>query len=221
MTIALIPARGGSKGVPNKNLAEVGGTSLIVRTINAALNCRDISQVFVSTDSDRISAISKSAGAEIITRPADLASDTSSSEDALIHAISCISNFTELSPKFVFLQCTSPFIKSSDITSVLNGTNEYYNSSFSATEWHGFLWGQNGIGLNHDITKKRKRRQDLPIQLLETGAIYCMNTKCFIAEQTRFIAPVNPVSLSHYSPEIDTEEDLQICQLLSPFFDQS
>lgn len=219
MTIAIIPARGGSKGVPNKNLAEVGGSSLISRTINAALKCSEISRVFVSTDSDRISSMSKFAGAEIITRPADLASDTSSSEDALIHAISCIPNFEELSPKFVFLQCTSPFIKSSDITSVLNGINEYYNSSFSATEWHGFLWGQYGDGLNHDVTKKRKRRQDLPIQLLETGAIYCMNTKLFIAEKTRFIPPVNPVNLLHFSPEIDTEEDLKICQFLSPLFD--
>lgn len=220
MTIAIIPARGGSKGVPNKNLVEVGGSSLIVRTINAALNCRDVSQVFVSTDSDRISSISKSAGAKIIARPSDLASDTSSSEDALIHAISCIPNFTDLSPKFVFLQCTSPFIKPSDITSVLNGVNEYYNSSFSATEWHGFLWTQKGVGLNHDITEKRKRRQDLPIQLLETGAIYCMNSKIFTAEKSRFIAPVNPVNLLHSSPEIDTEEDLKICQLLSPLFDQ-
>lgn len=219
MTIAIIPARGGSKGVPNKNIIEVGGLSLISRTIHAALNCRDISQVFVSTDSDRISAISKSAGAEIITRPADLASDTSSSEDALLHAISCIRNFKELSPRFAFLQCTSPFIKPSDITSVLNGINEHYNSSFSATEWHGFLWTQNGDGVNHNITEKRKRRQDLPIQLLETGAIYCMDTKFFIAEKSRFIAPVKPVNLLHASPEIDTEEDLKICQLLSPLFD--
>ena len=220
MTIAIIPARGGSKGVPNKNIQEVGGVSLIARTIKAASNCNEISEVFVTTDSDEISLISKSVGAKIIFRPAHLASDTASSEAALIHAISSIPNFQTLSPKFIFMQCTSPFIKSSDISNVINGLDENHNSSFSATEWHGFLWNEYGDGINHDSNKKRKRRQDIPIQLLETGAIYCINTKLFMIQKSRFIAPVNPVNLAKVSPEIDTEEDLRICQLLAPLFEK-
>jgi CMP-N-acetylneuraminic acid synthetase len=220
MTIAIIPARGGSKGIPNKNIQEVGGLSLIARTINAALNCSDISDVYVSTDSNEISLISESVGAKIVFRPSDLASDTASSETALIHTISSIPNFQILSPKFIFMQCTSPFVKSSDISSVIHGLDENHNSSFSATEWHGFLWDEYGNGINHDFNKKRKRRQDLSIQLLETGAIYCMNTELFMSQKTRFIEPVNPINLKNsFSPEIDTEKDLEICRLLAPYFD--
>lgn len=218
MTIAIIPARGGSKGIPNKNLKNIGGVNLISRTINAAMNCSHISQVFVTTDCEQIASVSVSAGANLISRPSHLASDTASSEDALIHAISSISGFELISPKFVFLQCTSPFTKPSDISKVIEGVDGNHNSSFSAREWHGFLWNKSGEGINHNFREKRKRRQDLSTQLLETGAIYCIATEPFLMHKSRFISPINPVKLSHLSPEIDTEEDLKACQLLSPLF---
>ena len=85
--IALIPARGNSDGLPRKNLLALAGKPLIVHTIKHALAARNVSEVFVSTEDDEIAAVSKAAGAEVISRPLELASDTASSESALLHAL--------------------------------------------------------------------------------------------------------------------------------------
>jgi YrbI family 3-deoxy-D-manno-octulosonate 8-phosphate phosphatase len=87
MNIAIIPARGGSKGLPRKNVLPLCGKPLISWAIEAALNAASIDRVFVSTDDAEIAAISEQAGASVIWRPAELASDTASSESALIHGL--------------------------------------------------------------------------------------------------------------------------------------
>ena len=158
MCVAIIPARGGSKGIPSKNLQKVGSNPLIIRTILTALSCSRVSTVFVSTDSSQIATISESYGAKIIIRPKQLGSDYASSEDVLLHSLGCIAERNLLSNKFVFLQCTSPFLSSEDLEKVVDGVDEIYNSSFSAYPWHGFLWSEQGRGLNHDELKTRKRR---------------------------------------------------------------
>ena len=84
--VAVIPARGGSKGVPGKNVAPVGGVPLVARAVAAAL-AAGIADVRVSTDDARIAAAARAAGAGVIDRPADLAGDTASSEAALLHAL--------------------------------------------------------------------------------------------------------------------------------------
>ena len=85
--LALIPARGGSKGIPGKNLQEVGGVPLVGRSVQAALASTRVSRVLVSTDDDAIAAAAHSHGAEVVRRPEHLAGDTASSESALLHAL--------------------------------------------------------------------------------------------------------------------------------------
>lgn len=103
MILGLIPARGGSKGVPGKNIKMIYNKPLIVWTIEAALKSKRLDKIVVSTDSQEIADIARAAGAEILMRPAELATDTSSTQDVMVHAIENYPCDT-----LVLLQCTSP-----------------------------------------------------------------------------------------------------------------
>ena len=87
MILGLIPARGGSKGVPGKNRKMINGKPLIVWTIERALQSNKLDKVLVSTDSEEIAHIAEEAGAEVLMRPAELATDTASTQDVMVHAL--------------------------------------------------------------------------------------------------------------------------------------
>ena len=113
--IAIIPARGGSKGVPGKNLRRVGGRSLVERAVDACRAARLVHTIYVSTDDVEIAARAEAAGAKVIMRPVELASDTASSESALLHALHQLLMVGEEPEVLVFVQCTSPFIAPDDL----------------------------------------------------------------------------------------------------------
>ncbi|MGK7957339.1 MAG: acylneuraminate cytidylyltransferase family protein, partial [Crocosphaera sp.] len=106
--IAIIPARGGSKGVPRKNVRLLAGKPLIAHSIEDAQESSFVDQVYVSTDNPEIATISVEYGAKIIERPAELANDTASSESALIHGLQALEKQNINPDLLVFLQCTSP-----------------------------------------------------------------------------------------------------------------
>ena len=214
--LALIPARGGSKGIPGKNLQEVEGVSLVGRSVQAALASTRVSRVVVSTDDDAIAAAARSHGAEVVRRPEHLAGDTASSESALLHALEQLAMDGPLPPQLVFLQCTSPFTSGEQIDQVLAALDApAVNSSFAVAAWHGFLWRGDGRGINHDPQQPRQRRQDLEPAYLETGAIYAMDMAAFRDSGSRFCPPCQPVVLEHPGPEIDTPSDLALCRALA------
>ena len=214
--LALIPARGGSKGIPGKNLQEVEGVSLVGRSVQAALASNRVSRVVVSTDDDAIAAAARSHGAEVVRRPEHLSGDTASSESALLHALEQLSMDGPLPPQLVFLQCTSPFTSGEQIDQVLAALDApAVNSSFAVAAWHGFLWRGDGRGINHDPLLPRQRRQDLEPAYLETGAIYAMDMAAFRDSGSRFCPPWQPVVLEHPGPEIDTPSDLALCRALA------
>ena len=214
--LALIPARGGSKGIPGKNLQEVEGVSLVGRSVQAALASTRVSRVVVSTDDDAIAAAARSHGAEVVRRPEHLSGDTASSESALLHALEQLSMDGPLPPQLVFLQCTSPFTSGEQIDQVLAALDApAVNSSFAVAAWHGFLWRGDGRGINHDPQQPRQRRQDLEPAYLETGAIYAMDMAAFRDSGSRFCPPWQPVVLEHPGPEIDTPSDLALCRALA------
>uniref|UniRef100_UPI00249BA955 acylneuraminate cytidylyltransferase family protein n=1 Tax=Pseudomonas sp. PS02285 TaxID=2991441 RepID=UPI00249BA955 len=113
-TVAIIPARGGSKGVPRKNVLPVAGIPLVARAVRAAL-AAGIQHVYVSTDDSEIAAVARAAGGDVVERPAEIAGDTASSESAVIHAIDSIEGAGVPVKTVVFLQATSPFIPSEGI----------------------------------------------------------------------------------------------------------
>lgn len=222
--LALIPARGGSKGVPGKNLRPVGEVPLLARTVRAARAATSIGPVWVSSDDEAIGALAEREGAGWLRRPADLAGDTASSEAALQHALESLAERSPLPALFVFLQCTSPFTRAEHIDAVVGQLQASEAAmAFSVTPWHGFLWGRDsaghGVGVNHDPSRPRPRRQDLAPTFLETGAIYAIRTLAFLERGTRFVAPTLPVPIDAPAPEIDSAADLALCRQLAPLLD--
>ena len=215
-TVALIPARGGSKGIPLKNLQRVGGRSLVRRSIEACAASGEVDRIIVTTDHPDIAAESRVCGAEVIERPESISGDTASSESALIHALEVarVSDGT-----MVFMQCTSPFTTGEDITNgvqlIRSGDAQ---SVFAATLTWDFLWrvGDAGaVGVNHDAAH-RPRRQDLPTTFRETGAFYAMDIAGFLAAGHRFFGRVEPVEVNRLTAiDIDEPEDLELARALA------
>ena len=212
---AIIPARGNSKGIKDKNLQLIGQDTLISRTINIAKSSKYIQKVFVSTDSEKIAEISKSLKSEVIKRPSEISDDHSSSESALIHALNEM-KMNEYHPGLtVFLQCTSPFTTINDIDGAIEKLcSGYYDSVFTATSFHHFIWGKNNntaIGVNHDHKKNRIRRQELAEQWLETGSVYVFKTDQFLKQKNRFFGKIGVYQVNQINAlQIDTPEDMDL-----------
>ena len=190
-TLAIIPARGGSKSIPRKNVRPLAGKPLIAYTIEAAVQAQSVNRVVVSTDDSEIAEVSKKYGAEIVRRPDEISGDTASSESALLHSLEHLKQSENYEPDFVvFIQCTSPLILSEDIDGIFQTfLNEQADSAQTVVPFHGFIWEKdsegNAVGINHDKSK-RLRRQDIAPQYQETGAIYVMKTEGFLKAKNRF-----------------------------------
>jgi N-acylneuraminate cytidylyltransferase len=219
--LVLIPARGGSKGIPGKNLRCVGGVPLLARSVRAARAAASVGAIWISSDDPAIGDLGEREGGRWLQRPASLSGDQASSEAALLHALEQLAQHQPLPALFVFLQCTSPFTTGEQIDAVVQALQaSQANMAFSVVPWHGFLWQRDseghGIGVNHDDRQPRQRRQDLTPTYLETGAIYAIRTAAFLEHHTRFVTPTLPVPVEGLAPEIDTPDDLALCELLAP-----
>lgn len=214
--LAVIPARGGSKGVPAKNLAPVGGVPLVARTVRECRATRLVTDVVVSTDDAAIAAVAREAGAEVVLRPAAIAGDKSSSEAAVLHALDAHEALQGAAVDVVLLvQCTSPFIVREDIDGVVNAIVEKgADTALTVAPFHGFVWrdaddepaapvverasvegGTDTLvapaatsgGYGVNHDKSfRQMRQDRPQDLLETGAVYAMDASGFREAKHRF-----------------------------------
>ena len=218
-TAAIILARGGSKGLPGKNLTKLGGVSLVGRSVLAASKAAGVDTVWVSTDDAAIAAEAQAFGAEVIERPASLSGDTASSESGWLHAVSMIElQYPGLS-RLVFLQCTSPFTRGTDIDACLTAMAEKNaDCGLSVAQDHYFYWQRDedglGFGTNHAHLEQRKRRQDLPDSFRETGAIYCANAAPFKAHGQRFCGTVALCLIDRPALEIDSHSDLAEAEAL-------
>ena len=219
--VAVIPARGGSKGVPQKNLRRVGGVPLVARAIAAARASSLIDRVVVSTDDAEIAAVSREWGAHVLERPAELSGDTASSESALVHALNALEADGIEIGVLAFLQATSPFIDPDDLDAAVALVSAgSFDSVFSAIETYGFLWGVDAsgaaTGLNHDAAF-RPRRQDREPHFLETGAFYVMDAAGFRAAGHRFFGRIGTVQVAESTAiEIDSLEQLELARAISP-----
>ena len=215
--IAIIPARGGSKGIPNKNLQTVGGVTLIARTIAACLKSESINTVYVSTDSDDIAAVALNNGALVIRRPVDISGDTASSESALLHALNEIERTASLPKNVLFAQCTSPFISHTDVDGIIGLLNDH-DCALTVTHNHTFIWRRdnagNAIGINHN-SAIRLPRQQLDPEFKETGALYAMNIDQFRKSGHRFFGRIGMYEVpADRSMEIDEPGDLRLANTL-------
>ncbi|MEU7422687.1 N-acylneuraminate cytidylyltransferase [Streptomyces sp. NPDC040750] len=230
--LAVIPARGGSKGVPAKNLAPVGGVPLVARAVRECRATRLVTDVVVSTDDQAIAAAARQAGAEVVLRPAAIAGDTATSEAAVLHAMDAHEALHGSAVDAVLLvQCTSPFIVREDIDAVAAAVVENgADTAVTVAPFHGFVWRDGtdeinapetggGFGVNHDKSF-RPRRQDRPQDLLETGAAYAMDAPGFREHRHRFFGRTELVRTDPARVlEIDDPHDLARARALAPLFD--
>jgi len=218
MNIAIIPARGGSKGIPRKNIVDLAGRPLIAWTIEQAKKSQLVDIVFVSTDDDEIAQISQKYGAEIVKRPPQLATDTSSSEDALLHAIDfieCEKNNTVNT--VIFLQATSPVREEDDIDNAIRKyLSEKADSLFSCMRIQDYFIWQNKEGeycsVSYDY-HNRRLRQSIEPRYLENGSIYVFSSELIRTERNRLGGKIAIYEMPFWkSFQVDDRDDLEICE---------
>jgi len=217
---AIIPARGGSKGILQKNIKLLAGKPLVAHTISCAKRSRFVDRVIVSTDDNEIAAVSQNSGAEIIQRPDAISGDAASSELALLHSLDHLYHTDAYEPDLVvFLQCTAPLTLPEDIDGTIRALlDKNADSALAVTPFHYFLWNQDesgsAVGINHD-KRFRPLRQDREKQFLETGAVYVMRTQGFKEARHRFFGKTAIyVMPPERCLEIDEPVDFSIAEVL-------
>lgn len=214
--VGVILARGSSRSIPKKNIIEFCGKPLIAWTILQARESKYLSGVYVSTDSQEIANISKNFGARIIKRPKSLATDFSSSEEVLIHALNIIEK-KERIDLVVFLQATSPIRTSEDVDNAIKlFISKKADSLFSAAILEDFCVWKIENGILRSVTfdyKNRVRRQDRNPYYLENGSIYIFKPEILKQYNNRLGGKIvfYPMPLWK-SYEIDNIEDIEICE---------
>ncbi|PJO41192.1 acylneuraminate cytidylyltransferase family protein [Lysinibacillus xylanilyticus] len=217
--LAIIPARGGSKGVPRKNIKELAGKPLIEWTIEEAKKSKYIDRIIVSSEDKEILQVAQKFGADVpFVRPANLAEDTTAGIEPVLHALEHFSDYEYV----VMLQPTSPLRLVEDIDGcieqLLQENAEFCVSVCEVGQSPYWMYTLDSSTKMQPLLKEQTlitRRQDLPKVYTLNGAIYLANidllkqTRNFITEET--IAYVMPVERSY---DIDTEEDFKICEYL-------
>ena len=215
--IAIIPARGGSKGIPNKNLAEVKGQSLVARAIKSALQSGVVDFVVVSSDNQTILDEATKAGAVAINRPADLASDSAAIEDAITHALHTFLGDHQAPATLVLLQPTSPLRKSSTISDAVRLfiENGSVGSVFGVIEaehhpYKTLIATDAIVQPVRTIEDLSRSRQELPKAYRQSGSIYVVGVQDFLANNSLFINPVRWIEVSSEEAiDVDTPADLE------------
>ena len=203
-TVSLLPARGGSKGIPNKNIAPLNGKPLIYYAIRASLNSES-QETWVSTDNDEIKRVSIECGARVIDRPAEISKDYSQSEEALLHFCSEV-DFDTL----VFIQPTSPLVESTHIDTGIQMMNEY-DSVFSVYKEHWVPRWTKEVNPDEWDVNNRPMRQQMDEKYVENGAFYITKKENLLQSKLRYSGKIGVVEMPlHKSFQIDTEEDLAL-----------
>lgn len=221
--LAIIPARGGSKRLPGKNILPLAGKPMINWSIDAAKNVPSITRVVVSTDCKIIANTAKVAGGEVpFLRPASLSSDTSSSVDVVRHTLQYFKGIGECFDYLLLLQPTSPLRSATDIQGAIDLLNvKNADSVISVCECeHSPLWSNtldDSLSLENFMPKnvKNMRSQDLPKYYRLNGAIYLTKVEQFLQE--RVFMSGNSVAYemdSHNSVDIDTKLDFIIAETI-------
>ena len=216
MITAFIPARGGSRAVPGKNIKEFAGKPLIVHSIEFALQSKLIKEVVVSTDNSEITRIANSAGAKVINRPEKLATDTATTESVIHHYLNKFSKKPDI---VILLQVTSPLRPKGSLDKALNHfTKGGYDSLLSISPTHRFFWkvkDDNTAYAEYDYLN-RPLRQDMKIEdmrYLENGSLYIFTRKHFEKTGNRLGGKIGYVAWpEEFSLEIDTPLDFEFVE---------
>jgi N-acylneuraminate cytidylyltransferase len=210
--LSIIPARGGSKGIPLKNLTLLGKNPLIYHTIKASLNSK-INRTIVSTDNSEISKIATKYGAEVILRPKKLANDKSQIEPVIKYVLDYLAKKENYAPDLVILlQNTSPLRTSKHIDKAIEFFNKNnFDSVLSGFISHSLIWqvkNKTVKPINYNPLN-RQNRQDMQNQFIENGAIYITKNKLFNKTNCRISGKIGVFEMSEESSlQIDSTHDI-------------
>ncbi|SCB50548.1 N-acylneuraminate cytidylyltransferase [Bradyrhizobium yuanmingense] len=215
-TLAVIAARGGSKGIPHKNLLDLCGKPLIAWTVEQARAARGVDVVAVSSDSEAILAAAETAGAVGVRRPDDISGDLASSESAWLHALDAIEARLGRFERVVALQATSPIREPGDIENALETFDrDHLDSLLSVCEVEDYFnWriGANGPEpINYDY-RNRRMRQQIEKRYLENGSFYVLIPSLLREQNNRLGGKIGfHVMDRHKMFQIDRPEDVKLC----------
>lgn len=221
-SLFVIPARGGSKGLPRKNVLPLGGKSLICYTIDAARGVASDDNICLSSDDPEIIKVTEDYGLRVnFVRPAELASDIASSEEVLIHAMDFYENtLGRKYDKIILLQPTSPFRNSKHILEAYSLWEDNLDMIVSVKEskanpyFNLFEENENGF-LFRSKESNFTRRQDCPTVFEFNGAIYIINAKSLRDKQIRLFSRVRKKIMDELSSiDIDTNSDLRYAEFI-------
>lgn len=214
--LALIPARGGSKGIKDKNIYDINGKPLIAYSINAAKNSKYVDDVIITTDSEKIKEVAESFGADVpFLRPAELASDNSKTIDAVVHAINTLKELGRDYDILLLLQPTCPLRTTEDIDNSL----ELFVSkgcvalvSVNKVKEHPILMrkiNEDGIMDNLLNLPSTIRRQDMPPIYKVNGSIYINLIKELSNNTSLNDNPLAYITDNEHSVDIDDLDDIE------------
>lgn len=220
MNVAIIPARGGSKRIPNKNIKPFAGKPIIKYSIDAAVKSKLFEKLIVSTDSENIAEIARDEGAEVpFMRPADISDDFSPTADVLHHALTWLNNHGTQVKHACCIYATAPFVRSEDIIKGYKLIKENQASSaFSVTTFAFPIFRSLKINEKghlemfwpeHELT----RSNDLPEAYHDAGQFYWLDSQKFLESKKLYSADALPVVLPRYLvQDIDTPEDWETAE---------
>ena len=220
--VAIIPARGGSKRIPNKNIKVFAGQPIISYSINAAKDSKLFDRIILSTDSKEIAEIGKSYGAEVpFMRPSELADDYTGTVDVLIHALNWLNVHDKFYNYFCCIYATAPFLNKVFINKAFDILRENKAvSAFSVTSYPYPIFRALKIDTNNRVKMfwpehLHSRSNDLSEAYHDAGQFYWCDTKKFLKEEIVFSSDSVPVILPRYLvQDIDTPEDWETAEKL-------
>ena len=217
--LAIIPARSGSKGLPNKNLCILHGIPLVAHTILCALNSRIFSDIIVSTNCRDIAKVSEEFGASIpFLRPQELAADDSKIEDCVVDIIEKLGIVKNMDQVVCLLQPTTPLRSSQSLKDAYKEFLEKNSDSLvSITKGQALRWNSFTLKPNYD-PKNRPNRQDYNYpkdNYIENGAIYFTKVRGYMEARSRIHGKVSVYEMNKLeSVDIDDQADLTLCEAI-------
>ena len=217
--LTIIPARGGSKGIPRKNIRLLEGKPLIAYTIEASLRANIINRTIVSTDNIKISKIAEKFFAEVIKRPKKLSNGKLPMEPIIEHVLQVLRKKEKYYPDIIIiLPNTSPLRTSKHVDEAIKKfQNKKFDSLTSGFKGIKFMWKKSGkyIYPENNNPKKRPNRQEIKDQFIENGAIHITKYKSFMKSKSKLSGNIGIYEMpEEISFEIDTIYDLKIAEFL-------
>jgi len=212
-TVCLIPARGGSKRIPKKNVKELQGIPLVAHSINKAKKIKLIDEVWVSTEDKEIAEISKKYGAMVIERPKELALDTARTESVMVHFAKNV-DFDNI----LLFECTYPLTTADDLNQlIIKYSKSIWDSALSLKKTTDYVWKINTDETAEPVSYKlghNLRTQDYEGLYIESGGLYITSKKALLKSKCCVSGKIGYYVLPHPSFEIDTLDDFKIVESL-------